>query len=354
MESQQLLMGDTSGMMREGLWLKVLTREVIHMDKYIIERRARIRLAWFRRYEQTGKVSQVCSEFGISRKTFYKWWPRYAKEGLPGLKDRSKRPRSHPKMVPKGIAELIVKLRHKSRYGPRRLAFYLERDYQVKLSVYAVYKVLVRAGEIKPRKHRPRKKPVYYQMNYPGQRVQVDVKYMPKIRLEGRPEPYQEYQYTAIDDCTRLRFVKTYEELCPANSVAFARAMMTFFPFTIEEVQTDHGIEFTYIFLSHVQKPHPFEEFLKDKGIRHKLIPVATPKQNGKVERSHRTDDEEFYNQRGFCKLAKRRKELARHIDYYNKRRPNQALGWLTPLEKLRSFPEYHGVTLSPKTVTYV
>ena len=78
-----------------------------------------------------------------------------------------------------------------------RLAFYLKRDHQVKLSVYGVYKVLVRAGEIKPRKHRPRKKPVYYQMNYPGQRVQVDVKYMPKIRLEGRPDPYQEYQYTA-------------------------------------------------------------------------------------------------------------------------------------------------------------
>lgn len=75
MESQQLLMGDHSGMMGEGLWLKVLTREVTHMDKYIIERRARIRLAWFKRYEQTGKVSQVCSEFGISRKTFYKWWP---------------------------------------------------------------------------------------------------------------------------------------------------------------------------------------------------------------------------------------------------------------------------------------
>ena len=73
-------------------------------------------------------------------------------------------------------------------------------------------------------------------MNYRGQRVQMDVKYMPKISLERRPEPYQEYQYTAIDDCTRLRFVKTYDDLCPANSVEFARAMMTFFPFPIEEV----------------------------------------------------------------------------------------------------------------------
>jgi transposase InsO family protein len=324
------------------------------LDKYIIERRARIRLAWFKRFEDIGNVSQVCREFGISRKTFYKWWPRYAKEGFAGLRDRSRRPRSHPNTVPEEIAQLILKLRHKSRYGPTRLAFYLERDYGIKLSVYGIYRVLVRAGEVQPRRGRRRKMPVYYQMNYPGQRVQVDVMYMPKMRLKGRPEPYQEYQYTAIDDCTRLRFVKTYEDLCPANSVDFARRMIGFFPFSIQEVQTDHGIEFTYIFMSHVQKPHPFDEFLEERRIRHKLIPIATPKQNGKVERSHRTDDEEFYNQRGFHKPAKRRRELAHYIDYYNRRRPNQALGWLTPLEKLASFPDYQGVILSLRSVTYV
>ena len=157
------------------------------MDKYIIERRARVRLTWFKRYEEIGNISQVCREFGISRKAFYKWWPCYAREGLSGLKDHSKRPKNHPKTVPNEIAQLIVKLRQKSYYGPRRLAFYLERDYGVKLSVYGVYRVLVRAGLIKPRKQRPRNKPVYYQMNYPGQRVQVDVKYMPKLSLGDPP-----------------------------------------------------------------------------------------------------------------------------------------------------------------------
>jgi transposase InsO family protein len=324
------------------------------MDNYIIERRARMRLAWFTRYEEVGNISQACREFGISRKTFYKWWPCYAKEGLAGLRDRSKRPKSHPNTVPQEIAQLIVKLRQKSDYGPSRLAFYLKRDYGVHLSVYGIYRVLVRAGLITPRKHRRRKKPVYYQMNYPGQRVQVDAKYMPKISLKGRPEPYKEYQYTAIDDCTRLRFIWVYQELSPANSVDFARKILVFFPFPIEEIQTDHGTEFTYIFMPWVKKSHPFEEFLQEKGIRHKLIPIATPKQNGKVERSHRTDDEEFYNQRGYRKPAKRAKELSRFLDYYNKRRPHSALGWMTPLEKLRSFPEYQGVTPSLKIATYV
>ena len=315
------------------------------MDNYIIERRARVRLAWFKRYEEIGNVSQVSREFGISRKTFYKWWPCYAKEELSGLKDRSKRPKSHPKTVPKGTQELIIKLRHKTCYGPRRLAFYLERDYGMKISVYGVYRVLVRAEEIKPSKHRPRRKPVYYHMDYPGQRVQIDAKYMPKISLRNRPEPYKEYQHTAIDDCTRLRFVWVYQELCPANSVDFTRRMLEFFPFPIEEVQTDHGTEFTYIFMPWVNKPHPFEVSLKEKGIRRKLIPIATPEQNGKVERSHRTDDEEFYNRRGFRKPAKRRKELSRFLNFYNNRRPHQALGWMTPAEKLRPFPAYQGVT---------
>ena len=152
---------------------------------------------------------------------------------------------------------------------------------------------------VKPGKTRPRKKPVYYRMLYPGQMVQVDVKYMPEIRLKDRPEVYQEYQYTAIDDCTRLRFVWVYQELCPEGSVDFAQMMVAFFPFPVEEVQTDHGTEFTYIFMPWVKRPHSFEEFLNERGIRHKLIPIATPKQNGKVERSCRTDGEEFYKPEG-------------------------------------------------------
>ena len=91
-----------------------------------------------------------------------------------------------------------------------------------------------------------------------------------------------------------MRFVWVYQELCPANSVDFARKMLAFFPFPVGEIQTDHGIEFTYIFMPWVKKPHPFEELLKEMGIRHKLIPIATPKQNGRVERSHRTDEKNF------------------------------------------------------------
>jgi transposase InsO family protein len=315
------------------------------MDKYIIERRARERMAWFKRFEKVGCVAEVCRHFQISRKTFYKWWGPYCKEGLGGLRDRSKKPRSHPRTVPWETGKLILELRRKSRYGPRRLAFYLKRDYGVTISPFGVYKVLLRAGEIKPRHRRPRKKPVYYSLARPGERVQVDVKYLPKLKIGRFPEGYQEYQYTAIDDCTRLRFTGIYQEVTPQNSVDFMKRALSFFPFPIQEVQTDHGVEFTYIFFPHVQKSHPFDVLLKSEGIHHKLIPIAKPEHNGKVERSHRTDDEELYNLRDYRSPRRRAKAVAHYLRYYNNQRPHSALAWLTPLQKLQSFPEFQGVT---------
>ena len=105
--------------------------------------------------------------------------------------------------------------------------------------------------------------------------------------------------------------------------------MLRAYPFPIQEVQTDHGVEFTYIFFPHVQKPHPFEEALRQRGIRHKLIPVGMPKQNGKVERVHRTLDEECLNPRNFRKPGPREHAIRRWLHFYNTQRPHSALGWL-------------------------
>ena len=304
------------------------------------------RLAWIKMRERGAPVAEVCRYYGISRKTFYKWLRRYQKGGrdFHALRDRSRRPRSHPRAIPKPVADHVVALRRKSRYGPRRLAFYLQAQ-GINISVYGIYRVLQRAGLVKKRRSRPRKKPQSYAMLYPGQRVQVDVKYLPPLRLRNRPEPLQEYLYTAIDDCTRLQVAWVSSELTPQASVQFLHRILRTFPFPIQEIQTDHGVEFTYVFFPHVQKPHPFEEALRSLGIRHKLIPVAMPKQNGKVERSHRTLDEECLNPRSFRKPGPREHALHRFLDFYNHHRPHSALGWLTPVKKLQSFPPYQSVT---------
>ena len=304
------------------------------------------RLAWIKLHERGAPVTQVCRHYGISRKTFYKWWGRYrqAQGDWHALRDRSRRPRSHPRAVPRATVERVVALRRRTRYGPRRLAYYLTQE-GVQLSVFGVYRVLQRAGLVLKRRSRPRKKPQSYAMAAPGQRVQVDVKYLPLLRLRNRPEPLRQYLYTALDDCTRLQVAWPSSELTPQASVLFLERLLRTFPFPVQEVQTDHGVEFTYVFFPHVQKLHPFEEALRQLGIRHKLIPVGRPQQNGKVERSHRTLDEECLNARSFRKVSPREHALGRFLDFYNHRRPHSALGWLSPLQKLQSFPLYRGVT---------
>ena len=97
--------------------------------------------------------------------------------------------------------------------------------------------------------------------------------------------------------------------------------------------------------MPHVQVPHPFETALKDLSISHKLIPVATPKQNGKVERVHRTLDEECLNPRQFRKTRPRQHAIYRWNRFYNRQRPHSSLDWRTPLQKLQSFPDYQSVT---------
>ncbi len=309
---------------------------------YVIKQR----LAWIKMHERGVPVTRVCQHYGISRKTFYKWLQRYQEGGrdFHRLKDRSRRPHSHPSAVPKATVDRVLALRRGTRYGPRRLAYYLSQE-GYHLSVFGIYRVLQRAGLVKKRRSRPRRKPQSYAMLIPGQRVQMDVKYLPPLRLKDRPQPLQQYLYTAIDDCTRLQVAWASSELTPQASVLFLHRILRLFPFPIQEVQTDHGVEFTYVFFPHVQRPHPFEEALRSQGIRHKLIPVAMPKQNGKVERSHRTLDEECLNARAFRKPGPREHAIRRFLKFYNHQRPHSALGWLTPLQKLQSFPTYQGVT---------
>ena len=97
--------------------------------------------------------------------------------------------------------------------------------------------------------------------------------------------------------------------------------------------------------MPHVQKPHPFETELNAHAIPHKLIPVATPEQNGKVERAHRTLDEECLALRAFRKPLTREHAIKRWVRFYNHQRPHSSLEWRTPLQKLQSFPKHHSVT---------
>lgn len=143
-------------------------------------------------------------------------------------------------------------------------------------------------------------------MQYPGQRGQIDVKFVPKVCMVGQEKGTQWYQYTFLDEYSRFRYLEAFEEHNTYTSAVFLRHVEEKFPYAIECVQTDNGTEFTKRLLPKSPKTLTlFENTLKELGIRHKLIRPYTPRHNGKVERSHRKDNEEFYASHRFLKILK-------------------------------------------------
>jgi len=161
--------------------------------------------------------------------------------------------------------------------------------------------------------------------------VQIDTKHLDIF--PGRP--YRYYQYTAIDDCTRMRVLRIYAKLSAYNSCLFLQEVIKNLPFTIEAVRTDRGSEFTN---GPFQREHPFTSLCARRGIKHILNPVAHPQSNGKVERSHRIDEAKFYR----VVPAKGPEDWARQIrrweKYYNYSLPHSGLGRLTPYQRYLQF----------------
>jgi transposase InsO family protein len=179
----------------------------------------------------------------------------------------------------------------------------------------------------------------YEQMLYPGQRVQVDVKHVPSACLtQADAEGTKYYQYTAPDEFSGFRYVEAFEELSTYSSSVFAEHMKRAFPFIIECVQTDNGSEFTNALQARGKgKFTAFENKLAELGITHKRIRPYTPRHNGKVERSHRKDNEYFYAVHKFYSFTDFKNQLYIHNKRYNCF-PMRPLGWKSPAQTLFDF----------------
>ncbi len=186
---------------------------------------------------------------------------------------------------------------------------------------------------LKSRKKVYKPKP-YEQMTYPGQRVQVDVKVVPRACIAD-PE-LRLFQYTAIDEFTRLRFLAAYPEQSTYSSADFLRRLTAWYArrgIEVECVQTDNGFEFTNRFSNSKRDlPTLFEKTAAELNIRHKLIRPYTPRHNGKVERSHREDQKRFYSCHSFYSLDDFAKQLSAHNRRSNNL-PMRPLRWLSPAE---------------------
>jgi transposase InsO family protein len=298
-------------------------------------RRALARLRMIQHYEEvTRNVSKTCRFFGISRGQFYRWLRRFQQEGAPGLQDRPRRPRTCPHRTPPHVEALVLRVRQERQYGVVRLSLFLRRYHQVRISPPTIYRILKahRIPRVSLKRYRPgpRRRP---ELKVPGQSVQVDVKH---IRLEsGRV-----YQFTAIDEATRYRILKIYDHNSIQSAIAFVETLRQALPVAIQRIQTDHGSEFGTDFTWH----------LHDLGIAHRRIPPGCPEANGKVERSHRTDEDEFYRRSSFRDRVDLVRQLRTWEHEYNDRRPHLALQGKTPAERLcelRISPAPRGVPRS-------
>jgi transposase len=226
------------------------------------------RLAVIRHAEEvTGNVSQTCRYFGISRQTFYVWLRRYEEKGLEGLRDRSRRPHHSPNATSAEVVGKIIYLRQSYHFGPHKIAMYLKRYHDVAISPSGVWRILCRLELNRlptSQKHKTyHKRWKRYEKPQPGHRVQVDVKFITPIGAAGK----RFYQFTAIDDCTRLRILRAYPRCNQKTAIQFLDYLLAKLPFRVEVIQTDNGAEFGSQFHYHVL----------DRGIRHLYIKPATP-----------------------------------------------------------------------------
>lgn len=306
-------------------------------------------------------VQRAAIAYHTSPATIYRWMKRYeeAGEDIEALSSKSKSPKtSHPTAhTPEEIKLIRDMRRRNSNIGLQDLWLKL-RDRGYKRSISGLYKELIRLNLITKPKSKPsptcQKNKPYEQMTHPGERVQIDVKYVPKAcispEFEARYGNKELYQYTAIDEYSRYRILCGYREHDTYSSGLFLCTVYSQFKalgIEVECVQTDNGFEFTKQFSAKNENNHSlFEYTAKRLKIKLKRIKPGTPKHNGKVERSHREDQKRLYSE--MIRLnhlitdeESFNKKLKRYQDKSNLR-PMRPLGYKSPKQVLEEYLEQH------------
>ena len=252
------------------------------------------------KYALRNGVTAASIVYKKHRKTIYRWIDKY--DGtIASLTNKSRRPHTSPNAHTESEIKLIRNYKRKNKETGLVVLWVKLMQAGYKRSITSLYRMLIKLGiynkvPSKKKKYEPK---LYQPMRYPGERVQVDVKYVPKAcmtkELIERNERY--YQYTAIDEYTRQRVIWFAKEHSIYESSKFVEKIVKKFKHKIEEIQIDNGFEFTKR-LQYKNDPNRpktlFEKKLKELNIKHKLIKLYTLMHNGKVKRSHKKIKRDF------------------------------------------------------------
>ena len=290
-----------------------------------------LRARWYLSVERDHRtVTETCRIFGLSRKTYHKWYRLDHGYRHPGYQAHRAQP--NLKLTP-GVCQLIQEEKRLTNYGPLKMKLLLKRRLGLAVSTTIIYRYYRRKKLVR----RPQKRLPWYQPltspvipRGPGEVVQIDTKY---VWLEGR----RQYQRTFVDIYTGLQHAVVMPSLeAQATVTAFSQAEQAF-PFPILGVQTDNGSENRGV----------FHQYLGERGIAHYFVPKNSPNWQGAVERAHGVIDQEYY-------LSPTRpwKTLAEYLHWYNYERIHvgKYLNGLIPIEKFTQYQTRHPEVL-PLTV---
>lgn len=286
------------------------------MVKTIKEERLRWILPIAKKEVKLVDTAKICPH---SKRSLERWLAAYRKNGEQGLEPKSTEPKKYRIETKISLKERIITIRKKTKKCSLKIHWQLEKEGLI-IHERTIGKILKKEGLV--RKYRVRKIKYKYirALRKPGELIEIDVKYVP-----GRVKNKRYYQYTAIDTASRWRYLKVYDNQTSYHSIRFLEEVMQKFPHKIQAVKTDNGSIFTNYYCGTnkrsdqtVKTLHSLDMFCNGKNIIHYLIDPGKPAQNGTVERSHREDQQKFYEQNKFKDFTDLQKKLKRWNMYYN------------------------------------
>ncbi len=305
----------------------------IHQNQRYLPHLLETRYYAVKTYRNGNSVNFVCRKYKISKASLMRWNKRFngTKESLmdKSHKPLTKHPNAH---TDEELTHIKNYLRRNPNITMIELYAKLKFDKGYTRHPCSLFRILRKMGYFK-NTQKKKKKYIPKPYNTPeiiGEKWQLDVKYVPKECYTGQiPDKF--YQYTVIDEASRERFIYPFREHSSYSTIQFVKMAIKHFGYQPKIIQTDNGFEFTHF--KDTKRIHPFDTLCNELGIKHKLIRPRTPRHNGKVERSHRSDNERFYSRMHFFCYQDLIKQMKKYL-YKSNRLPMQTLGWMTPLEK--------------------
>lgn len=336
--------------------MQTIAEKKLNPLKYYLSAEAKKRLKWMyvTRYECDGNISLASKKIGVSRtwlSQIHGIW-KNSHEDPRSLEPESRAPHNtvNRLRISKETESKIVELRNEYQpWGKDKLSVMLKRDYGLKAGATTVNRYLHKHDLIDPKLSEKNKKawerkkeatemkfkmrpPSIIKDYKPGALIEKDMKFILKMGVFTNPDKQRArenfwYQHTIIDSFTRIRALGLAEDSNSRMAVAIQERAVKHFPFAIAAINNDNGGE----------NEKDFSEYLDKEKVVQFFSRAGTPTDNPRVERSHLTDELEFYRQ-GNIKLTfdEQRKAITKWERVYNYVRPHQALGNLTPMEFYR------------------